>query len=72
MLPFVTGMPHHTNGAPSGSPVFSIAAAGALRGYAFRSLDAGGGARWDLEQVGGWDLCFYGGSESVSTLSYGI
>ncbi len=33
-------MPHHT-GAPSGSPVFSIAAAGALRGYAFRSLDAG-------------------------------
>ena len=35
-------LPHHT-GAPSGSPVFSIAAAGALRGYAFGSLDAGEG-----------------------------
>ncbi len=29
----VTGKLHHT-GAPSGSPVFRIAAAGALRGYA--------------------------------------
>ncbi|MCG2738352.1 MAG: hypothetical protein L6282_18375 [Candidatus Methanoperedenaceae archaeon] len=29
----VTGMPHHT-GAPSGSPVFSIAAGGALFGEA--------------------------------------
>ncbi len=37
----VTGIPHHI-GAPSGSPVFRIAAVGALRGYAFRSLDAGG------------------------------
>ncbi|HEY9204582.1 MAG TPA: hypothetical protein VIO58_01575 [Candidatus Methanoperedens sp.] len=36
----MAGTPHHT-GVPSGSPVFSIEAAGAFRGYAFRSLDAG-------------------------------
>ncbi|MDP3106054.1 MAG: hypothetical protein Q8M95_15785 [Candidatus Methanoperedens sp.] len=36
----VTGTQHHIR-APSGSPVFSIAADGALRGYAFRSLEAG-------------------------------
>ncbi len=47
-------MPHHT-AAPSGSPVFSIAAAGALHEYrALGSLGSGKeGARWDLEQVGG-------------------
>ncbi|MBU3966554.1 MAG: hypothetical protein KKG76_04130 [Euryarchaeota archaeon] len=55
-------MPHHTR-APSGSPVFRIAAAGELRGEArfwfswCRSRDA----RWGLEQVGGWGLFFYGG-----------
>ncbi len=36
----MTGIPHHTE-APSGSPAFSIAASGALLGYAFGSLDAG-------------------------------
>ncbi|MBU4221211.1 MAG: hypothetical protein KKD46_03550 [Euryarchaeota archaeon] len=56
----VTGMPHHTK-APSGSPVFSIAAAGALRGYAFRSLDVGGGGTVGFGAGGGLGFVFLGG-----------
>jgi len=49
-------MPHHIK-APSGSPVFSIAAAGALRGKrAFRSLDAGTGGTVGFGAGGGQGL----------------
>ena len=44
--------PLHTK-APSGSPVFSIAAAGELRGYAFRSLDAGAEGHGGVFGAGG-------------------
>jgi len=54
-------MQHHPR-APSGSPAFSIAAAGALRGYAFGSLDAGGGGHGGVwSRWGGWGLHFCGG-----------
>jgi hypothetical protein len=50
-------MPHHPK-APSGSPVFRIAAAGALRGYAFRSLDAGEGGTVGIGAGGAAGVCF--------------
>jgi len=58
----VTGMPHHSK-ATSGSPVFRIAAAGALRRYAFRSLDAGKGGTVGFGAGGGLGFVFlWGGS----------
>jgi len=46
-------------------PVFSIAAAGALRGYAFRSLDAGAEMHGGIFGIWGrgWGLHFRGDSE---------
>ncbi len=52
----MTGTPHHPK-APSGSPVFSIAAVGALRGYAFRSLDAEEGGTVGFGAGGGAGVC---------------
>ncbi|MBU4339865.1 MAG: hypothetical protein KKD46_02960 [Euryarchaeota archaeon] len=53
-----SGITHHTK-APSGSPVFSIAAAGALAGRrAFRSLDSGGGGTVGFGVGGGLGIVF--------------
>ena len=70
----MTGMPHHTK-ATSGSPVFSIAAAGATsRGGALSVLlmqEEGGTVGFGAG--GGLGFVFlWGGSESVPTSSYGI
>jgi hypothetical protein len=57
-------MPHHTK-APSGSPVFRIAAAGALRGYVFRSLDAGEEGHGGVWSRWGAGICVFGGGLKV-------
>ncbi len=57
-------MPHNTE-APSGSPVFSIAAAGALRGYAFRSLDAGAERHGGIWSRWGAGVCVFRGEGFV-------